>query len=266
MECLAMVGDRNSLAAIYRIKGVKEETVCHCARSPCYQHLTGRPPVSVTLEYFPERHLVEMETSDGQHQPFLRFAALHFTLHGTSHRLIAYRSLHEQGETTLFIPFCDALTGKETYGAGRYLDVPFHEGNTTLVLDFNTAYNPYCAYSDGYCCPLPPAENRLSCAIRAGERNAHESVLEENKRMRLDIYIGEHCENCQEALSFAEVVRQIEGVEVRVIDWDDPRQAIPSKVFAVPTYVLNDQVVSLGNPERSAFLHHLRWLCQEGVS
>jgi hypothetical protein len=90
--------------------------------------------------------------------------------------------------------------------------------------------------------------------------------LKEREQVRLDIYIGTHCENCQEALSLAEVARLIEGVEVRVINWDDPAQSILSQVVAVPTYVLNEQVVSLGNPERSAFLHHLHTMCQEALS
>ncbi len=126
--------------------------------------------VNATLERFPEQLLVEIITSDGQSQRFLRFARLCFVLHGTPSCLTAYRSQHEHGEMTLFVPFRDALAGKETYGAGRYLDIPFHEGNSTLVLDFNAAYQPYCAYSGAYSCPLPPAENTLPCAIRAGEK------------------------------------------------------------------------------------------------
>ncbi len=129
--------------------------------------------VSAKVEHLPDQQLVEMTTSDGQQQRFIRFAFLHFMLDGTLQRLTAYRSLHEHGETALFIPFRDALSGKETYGAGRYLDIPFHEENATLILDFNEAYNPYCAYSDSYSCPVPPAENTLSCTIQAGERLYH---------------------------------------------------------------------------------------------
>ena len=75
--------------------------------------------------------------------------------------------------------------------------------------------------------------------------------------MRLDIYIGQHCTNCQEALVIAAAARGIAGVVVRVIDWDDPCQSVPSRVIAVPTYVLDDAIVSLGNPDRQTFLAHL---------
>jgi len=69
----------------------------------------------------------------------------------------------------LFLPFVDAGAWSETYGAGRYLDLPVLEGGRLLV-DFNYAYHPYCAYNPGYSCPIPPAENRLPVSIRAGER------------------------------------------------------------------------------------------------
>jgi Uncharacterized conserved protein len=129
--------------------------------------------VTATIELLPDQSLVEMATSDGQQQHFIRLAFLHFAINETPQRLTAYRPLHEHGETSLFVPFRDALAGKETYGAGRYLDLPFNDGETTLVLDFNEAYQPYCAYSDAYSCPVPPSENTLTSAIRAGERYAH---------------------------------------------------------------------------------------------
>jgi uncharacterized protein (DUF1684 family) len=67
------------------------------------------------------------------------------------------------------VPFRDATTGKETYGAGRYLDVLRIKGED-YVLDFNTAYNPLCAYSPRYNCPYPPAQNRLKIPVEAGEK------------------------------------------------------------------------------------------------
>jgi uncharacterized protein len=76
----------------------------------------------------------------------------------------------------LFIPFRDATTGMETYGAGRYLDTAILE-DTVVPLDFNYAYNPYCAYSPNYTCPLPPLQNRISIPIRAGERDYAEHGL-----------------------------------------------------------------------------------------
>jgi uncharacterized protein (DUF1684 family) len=68
-----------------------------------------------------------------------------------------------------FLPFADSMAGKETYGAGRYLEPLALMGGKVLV-DFNYAYNPYCAYNDLYSCPLTPWENRLKVPIRAGEK------------------------------------------------------------------------------------------------
>jgi uncharacterized protein (DUF1684 family) len=73
----------------------------------------------------------------------------------------------------LFLAFGDATSARETYGGGRYLDITKTPGSTTITLDFNQAYNPYCAYDDTYSCPLPPAENLLTVAIKAGEKNYH---------------------------------------------------------------------------------------------
>jgi len=82
----------------------------------------------------------------------------------------------DQDHGDLFLPFQDATSGRDTYGAGRYLEVPVLEetedGDPLLVLlDFNYAHHPFCAYNPHYSCPLPPAENRLSVRIEAGERN-----------------------------------------------------------------------------------------------
>ena len=67
------------------------------------------------------------------------------------------------------MPFRDATSGHETYGGGRYLDLPVAPMGH-YVLDFNRAYHPYCVYSEAYSCPLPPAENTMALAVRAGER------------------------------------------------------------------------------------------------
>jgi uncharacterized protein (DUF1684 family) len=71
-----------------------------------------------------------------------------------------------------FLPFADALAGVETYGAGRYLE-PEPVGDGQFVVDFNLAYNPYCAYNDDWSCPITPRENRLTVPIRAGEKLYH---------------------------------------------------------------------------------------------
>jgi hypothetical protein len=93
---------------------------------------------------------------------------LEFTLRGEPHSLGAFV---EEGApvTTLFVPFADLTTGIDTYAAGRYLDI---EPTATGLynIDFNRAYNPYCAYNEEYDCPYPPPSNRLDVAIQAGEK------------------------------------------------------------------------------------------------
>jgi uncharacterized protein len=73
-------------------------------------------------------------------------------------------------EGLLFVPFRDTTSGVETYGSGRYVDVPFEDADELVELDFNFAYNPSCAFSPAYDCPFPPPANRLSVAITAGEK------------------------------------------------------------------------------------------------
>jgi len=68
----------------------------------------------------------------------------------------------------LFIPFIDETSGNETYGAGRYMDIRIGDLEDNPVIDFNTCYNPYCAYNNRYSCPVPPSENHLTVPIHAG--------------------------------------------------------------------------------------------------
>ncbi|MEM6261051.1 MAG: DUF1684 domain-containing protein [Bacteroidota bacterium] len=103
---------------------------------------------------------------------FVRYGYLEFELHGDSLRLAVYR-LRRNGKvfgTSLFLPFNDATNGSTTYGGGRYLDLPLPKPGELVTIDFNRAYHPYCAYSDGWSCPIPPAENRLEVAVEAGEK------------------------------------------------------------------------------------------------
>ncbi|MEX2230044.1 MAG: DUF1684 domain-containing protein [Dehalococcoidia bacterium] len=125
---------------------------------------------ALALDLVPElllpRELVEMQTSTGEAATYERWARVAFEVDGESAVLVIFRD--PQGGA-LFLPFRDATSGAESYGAGRYLEVePGDDGK--LRVDFNYAYNPYCAYNDRWSCPLPPAENRLRVPIRAGER------------------------------------------------------------------------------------------------
>jgi len=113
---------------------------------------------------------VQLETSVGDLRHFEVYGALVFDVDGQEQRLTSYRSVPADPDyDELFVPFKDATTGKETYGAGRYLDIP-RNGGSDYVLDFNTAYNPLCAYSPRYNCPYPPPQNRLKVPVEAGEK------------------------------------------------------------------------------------------------
>ncbi|HEX9037403.1 MAG TPA: DUF1684 domain-containing protein [Ktedonobacterales bacterium] len=129
--------------------------------------------VVATAEAVHGGRALRMQTSDGRERDYDRAALLRFHVDGVEYRLTAYRTPDGDEDEPYFIPFRDAQAGKETYGAGRYLEVRAphaHSGEQRRVtLDFNLAYNPYCAYNPGYSCPIPPAENTLAIAIRAGE-------------------------------------------------------------------------------------------------
>ena len=117
-----------------------------------------------------------MATSGGTPQIQRKYGRLTFSIHDTVVHLMIYQSkaLMQNAATRdyLFIPFTDATSGIDTYGGGRYIDCTINEmPRGILVLDFNKAYNPYCAYRAGYNCPIPPHENDLPVAIRAGEKN-----------------------------------------------------------------------------------------------
>ena len=112
----------------------------------------------------------QIPTSDGKLRPAERAGTFRFELEGKPLALTAYR-MTGPGDESLFVPFADATSGIETYGAGRYLDLePEDDGSWTL--DFNLAYHPSCVYDPKFSCPLPPPENRLPVRIEAGERLA----------------------------------------------------------------------------------------------
>lgn len=138
-----------------------------------FQGLNYYPPdpdFRFTLPLIPveEAEEITFPTSTGDEQLYYKAGAIEFEVDGQPARLAVYRSPHHD---ELFLPFRDATSGSETYGAGRYLE-PQELPNGELLVDFNRAYNPYCAYSDSFSCPLPPFENHLtSVAIRAGEKD-----------------------------------------------------------------------------------------------
>lgn len=133
--------------------------------------------VQCRFEKSADTSVVVMKTSGTKipQKDFVRYGKIHFSLNDTALSLTIYRSKalenNPQYGRYLFIPFTDATTGEDTYGSGRYIDIFTYDiKNDSVVIDFNKAYNPYCAYSSGYNCPIPPMENLLPVAIKAGEK------------------------------------------------------------------------------------------------
>jgi len=125
--------------------------------------------VPAALKLSDDRPVFEMPTSTGALRKMQLVGTLEFTFEGERRSLGAFVEDGTQQITNLFVPFADLTTGMDSYAAGRYLDI---EPTTTgyYTIDFNRAYNPYCAYNATYECPFPPPSNRLNVAIRAGEK------------------------------------------------------------------------------------------------
>lgn len=131
--------------------------------------------VKAKIEKVPEAPWFKMETSGQEKKTHRVFAIASFILHDTLVKLHIYQSQQLMGikqyADLLFIPFTDRTSGEETYANGRYIDASLTDiKGDSLVIDFNKAYNPYCAYvSNVYNCPMPPPENDLPVTLRAGE-------------------------------------------------------------------------------------------------
>lgn len=123
--------------------------------------------LEVIVEPLNDSNPMVMQTSTGGVQEYIRFGKFKFQVDGQEAELVIYQS-----DNGFFLPFVDSLAGRETYPAGRYLEPEALPGNHFLV-DFNLAYNPYCAYNEMWSCPITPAENRLKVPVRAGEKLFH---------------------------------------------------------------------------------------------
>lgn len=110
---------------------------------------------------------VELGTSDGAAKPFIRAGRIRFPV---GDQTVTMTVFQEVGRGRFYLPFRDGTAGSETYPVGRYLD-PQQRPDGKLIVDFNHAYNPYCAYGDGWSCPVPPFENVTKVRIEAGERS-----------------------------------------------------------------------------------------------
>ena len=112
---------------------------------------------------------VVLQTSTGEAREYIHAGQVRFDVDGQEAILQVYLDDYDG----YFLPFVDATAPEETYGAGRYLE-PHDLGDNRLLVDFNLAYNPYCAYNELWSCPIPPRENRLKVRIEAGEKKFHE--------------------------------------------------------------------------------------------
>jgi uncharacterized protein (DUF1684 family) len=123
----------------------------------------------------PNEKEFELPTYSGKTRTYRKYATLDLDHKGTHFNLSLYQNLTLQKDTAyrdyLFLPFTDLTNGETSYEGGRYLDFSIGDiHNETLHVDFNKCYNPYCAYSAGYNCPVPPADNRLQIEVPAGEK------------------------------------------------------------------------------------------------
>ncbi|MFC4142924.1 DUF1684 domain-containing protein [Pedobacter mendelii] len=127
------------------------------------------------IEVLKNEKVFKMPTYDGTSKEFTRYAKINFILNGKNAQMTLYKSIalahNPKYKDLLFLPFTDETNNKETYGGGRYIDLSSKAiTDNKIEVDFNKAYNPYCAYSDGYRYPVPPEENDLQIGIKAGEK------------------------------------------------------------------------------------------------
>jgi uncharacterized protein (DUF1684 family) len=117
-----------------------------------------------------------MKTTTSRAPMYVKYGEAVFTLSNIKCKLNIYQNLDlvkkEGYQDYLFLPFTDATNGDESYGGGRYIDLRIPEKDT-IIIDFNKSYNPYCAYNHKYSCPIPPVENSLQVAIKAGVKKFH---------------------------------------------------------------------------------------------
>ncbi len=130
--------------------------------------------VEATLIKAGKQEDVIMKTSGDRTPVYVKYGVINFTINGNSHSLTVYQNKKmlelSQDTSSLFIPFRDETCGVESYGGGRYIDCEIPDTGNKVMIDFNKAYNPYCAYNHSYSCVIPPEENRLAVRIEAGEK------------------------------------------------------------------------------------------------
>ncbi len=146
-----------------------KEDLIHFKGLPFYK-IDSQYIVTATIERIEKIQPFKMVTTTDRRPEYVVYAIATFELDGKNLQLNIYKNYFpdiEDDEIYLFLPFTDETSGNDTYGGGRFIDLKITEGNK-MVIDFNQAYNPYCAYNHGYSCPIPPKENHLKVRIEAG--------------------------------------------------------------------------------------------------
>ncbi|MBS7253759.1 DUF1684 domain-containing protein [Flavobacterium branchiicola] len=132
--------------------------------------------VNAKFEKAKNEKVFEMKTTGTRTPKYIKYGTIYFSINGVQMKLNVYRNIElskqKEYKDHLFLPFSDLTSGKESYIGGRYIDLKIPKGNT-IVVDFNQAYNPYCAYNHKYSCPLVPLENDLNIEIKAGVKAFH---------------------------------------------------------------------------------------------
>ena len=184
---LAAAGQTSAAAAVGIFRESRDRQFRQRERSPLedadfkafdglqYYAFDARYDVEARFEKATEQKVFLMPNSSGGTDRYVVVGVLRFTLEGRAHALTAYQQeavaagQYPNYRNIVFVPFRDLTNGKETYGAGRFLDIRIGEDGAARV-DFNLAYNPHCSYGSRFACPLPPRENFLQAKIEAGEK------------------------------------------------------------------------------------------------
>jgi uncharacterized protein (DUF1684 family) len=177
--------DNDYVASLNKERQAKDEFMRTAKDSPFgeekknFSGLKYFPPdlkyrISAKLIPIDNKKMIVLATSDGLEKKYLENAFAEFELDNVLCKLLILEIAEGEYRGTLFLAFADETSADETYGAGRYLELKKVPGAKSITLDFNEAYNPYCAYSDSFSCPFPPRENILKTSVRAGEMKYHD--------------------------------------------------------------------------------------------
>ncbi|PWK22150.1 hypothetical protein LV89_03535 [Arcicella aurantiaca] len=170
-------GDNEYLTTIQDLRKQKDDFLKTDKESPIkekatfsglkYFEINPNFKVIGTLDKFASDQTINISMTDGSAEEYEAYGNVSFEIEGKKYSLKIFKT----PEGNLFLPFKDLTSNKETYGAGRYLDFGVNDvKNNQIEIDFNKAYQPYCAYNETYTCPITPAENFLNLALKVGER------------------------------------------------------------------------------------------------